>query len=70
MPLGYLKAHKNVVWFTGNSYPGPITPYEDELTSFLNDGGRLFMSYLTTKESLASKVNSAAITTLGLGGLP
>jgi hypothetical protein len=37
---------------------------------FEHPGGRLFMSYLTTKESLASKVNSAAITTLGLGGLP
>jgi hypothetical protein len=37
---------------------------------FEHPGGRLFMSYLTAKESLASKVNSAAITTLGLGGLP
>jgi uncharacterized repeat protein (TIGR01451 family) len=44
LPLGYLNAHKNVVWFTGNSYPGPITPYEDELTSFLDGGGRLFVS--------------------------
>src|SRR5580658_3771125 len=37
---------------------------------FEHPGGRLFMSYLTTKESLASKATSAAITTLGLGGLP
>ena len=23
LPLNYLKAFKNVVWFTGNAYPGP-----------------------------------------------
>jgi predicted alpha-1,2-mannosidase len=44
LPLSMLTAHKNVVWFTGNSYPGPITPYESELASFLDGGGRLFMS--------------------------
>jgi hypothetical protein len=44
LPLGYLKAHKNVVWFTGNTYPGPILPYEGELKSFLDTGGRLFLS--------------------------
>jgi hypothetical protein len=37
---------------------------------FEHPGGRLFMSYLTTKESLASKATSVAISTLGLGGLP
>jgi len=30
-------------------------------------GGRMFMSYLTNKESLASQAKSAALTTLGLG---
>jgi predicted alpha-1,2-mannosidase len=44
LPLSMLKAHKNVIWFTGNAYPGPITPYESELASFLDGGGRLFMS--------------------------
>ncbi len=44
LPLSYLKAHTNVVWWTGNSYPAPITPYESELASFLDGGGRLFMS--------------------------
>ncbi len=44
LPLGYLKAHKNVIWFTGNTYPGPVIPYEGELKSFLDDGGRLFVS--------------------------
>ena len=44
LPLNYLLAFKNVVWFTGNAYPGPITPYEEELTAFLNAHGRLFMS--------------------------
>ena len=40
----YLTAHTNVVWFTGNSYPAPITPYESELAAFLDGGGRLLMS--------------------------
>jgi photosystem II stability/assembly factor-like uncharacterized protein len=44
IPQGYLLAHKNVVWFTGNTYPGPITPYEGQLTAFLDGGGRLLMS--------------------------
>ncbi len=44
LPLSMLTAHKNVVWFTGNAYPGPITPYESELAAFLAGGGRLFMS--------------------------
>jgi uncharacterized repeat protein (TIGR01451 family) len=43
-PINYLNAHSTVIWFTGNTYPGPITPYESELTSFLNNGGNLFMS--------------------------
>jgi uncharacterized repeat protein (TIGR01451 family) len=44
LPLSYLKAHTNVVWWTGNAYPGPISPYESELASFLDGGGRLLMS--------------------------
>ncbi|HLY33126.1 MAG TPA: hypothetical protein VKQ07_01210, partial [Jatrophihabitantaceae bacterium] len=44
LPQSYLTAHTTVIWFTGNSYPGPITPYESDLTAFLNGGGRLFMS--------------------------
>ncbi len=44
LPTGYLAAHKTVVWFTGNSYPGPITPYEPALQAFLDNGGRLFMN--------------------------
>jgi len=44
LPVSMLTAHKNVVWFTGNTYPGPITPYESELSAFLDGGGRLFMS--------------------------
>jgi hypothetical protein len=34
---------------------------------FDHPGGRIFMSYLTNKETLASKATSAALTTLGLG---
>jgi predicted alpha-1,2-mannosidase len=44
LPLSMLTAHKYVVWFTGNAYPGPIIPYESELAAFLNGGGRLFLS--------------------------
>jgi uncharacterized repeat protein (TIGR01451 family) len=44
LPKGYLLAHKNVFWFTGNSYPGPIGPYESELKAFLDGGGNLFLS--------------------------
>jgi hypothetical protein len=39
-----MRAYKNIVWFTGNTYPGPILPYETELAAFLDGGGRLFMS--------------------------
>src|SRR3979411_2202209 len=34
----------NVVWFTGNSYPSPVTIYEPQLKAFLDNGGRIFMS--------------------------
>jgi uncharacterized repeat protein (TIGR01451 family) len=44
LPSSYLALHKNVVWFTGNSYPAPITPYEHQLTALLDGGGRLLMS--------------------------
>jgi hypothetical protein len=44
LPLNYLKAFKNVVWFTGNAYPGPLLPYESELQAYLDNGGRLLMS--------------------------
>jgi uncharacterized repeat protein (TIGR01451 family) len=44
LPLNYMKAHKNIVWFTGASYPGPLLSYESKLAAFLDNGGRLFMS--------------------------
>jgi Contractile injection system tube protein len=37
---------------------------------FSHPGGHMFMSYLTSKEQLASKATSVAISVLGLGGLP
>lgn len=37
---------------------------------FTHPGGRMFMSYLTNKEQLASKATSVALSVLGLGGLP
>jgi hypothetical protein len=44
LPVSMLTTHKNVIWFTGNAYPGPITSYESELATFLDGGGGLFMS--------------------------
>lgn len=37
---------------------------------FDTPGGQLFMTYLTSKESLAAQATSAALTVLGLTGLP
>jgi hypothetical protein len=39
-----LLAHQAVVWFTGPAYPYPLGPYESRLTTFLDNGGRLFLS--------------------------
>jgi uncharacterized repeat protein (TIGR01451 family) len=44
IPGSYMQAFENIVWFTGNSYPGPIQPYETKLAAFLDGGGHLFMS--------------------------
>jgi len=44
LPLSYLTSFTNVVWFTGNSYPDPVGPYEANLKTFLDNGGHLFMS--------------------------
>jgi hypothetical protein len=37
---------------------------------FAHPGGRIFMSYLTNKEQMASRAATVAISVLGLGGLP
>jgi hypothetical protein len=37
---------------------------------FAHPGGHIFMAYLTNKESLAAQATSAALSVLGLGGLP
>lgn len=39
LPVNYLLAFKNVVWFTGDTYPAPITPYEARLQAFLDGEG-------------------------------
>ena len=33
-----------MVWFTGDTYPDPLGPYETKLKAFLDGGGRLFIS--------------------------
>ena len=40
----FILGFKNVVWFSGNSWPEPVVPYEPQLTAFLDAGGNLFMS--------------------------
>jgi uncharacterized repeat protein (TIGR01451 family) len=40
----FLNGFKNVLWFTGNSYPGPLVPYEAKLKAFLDAGNRLLVS--------------------------
>lgn len=44
LPVKYMEAFKNIVWFTGTSFPGPILPYERSLTEYLNNGGHLLLS--------------------------
>ena len=44
LPIKYMEAFKNIVWFTGTSYPGPILPYERNLSAYLDNGGHLFLS--------------------------
>ncbi len=44
LPAKYISAFKNVVWFTGVSYPGPIQAYETGLKAYLDGGGHLFLS--------------------------
>jgi hypothetical protein len=44
VPLNYMKAFRNIVWFTGNSWPQPLAPHETKLTAYLDAGNRLFMS--------------------------
>jgi uncharacterized repeat protein (TIGR01451 family) len=44
LPPNYMKAHKVIVWFTGQTYPDPLGAYEPELASYLDNGGRLFVS--------------------------
>jgi uncharacterized repeat protein (TIGR01451 family) len=41
---GFFLSFKHIVWYTGNSYPAPIAPYEAKLQAFLDGGGHLFMS--------------------------
>jgi uncharacterized repeat protein (TIGR01451 family) len=43
LPDGYLNGYKEVYWFTGISYPTPLSPYEKALTDYLDGGGKLFM---------------------------
>ena len=44
LPLNYMKAFKRIVWFTGNSWPQPLGPYEAKLISYLDAGNNLFMT--------------------------
>ena len=39
-----MEAFKNIVWFTGISYPGPLLAYERSLAAYLDNGGHLMVS--------------------------
>ena len=41
---GFISSFRHIVWFTGNSFPAPIRPYETKLKAFLDGGGHLFIS--------------------------
>jgi hypothetical protein len=41
---GFMLSFKHIVWYTGNSFPGPIRPYEAKLKAFLDGGGNLLIS--------------------------
>ena len=44
-PLDFLKAYKQVLWFTGYDWFAPVRPHENAaLAAYLQDGGRLFLS--------------------------
>ncbi len=40
LPQNYINAYACIVWFTGNSYPAPVAPYEARLATFLQQGGK------------------------------
>jgi uncharacterized repeat protein (TIGR01451 family) len=44
LPVNFTKSFHHIVWFTGNSYPAPISPYEATLKAALDNGGKLLMS--------------------------
>ena len=44
IPLNYMKAFRRIVWFTGNSWPQPLAPYEAKLIAYLDAGNNLFMA--------------------------
>ncbi|HSS60907.1 MAG TPA: hypothetical protein VLK30_05565 [Candidatus Limnocylindrales bacterium] len=44
LAIKYMEAFKNIVWFTGVSYPGPLLPYERNLAAYLDNGGHLMVS--------------------------
>ncbi len=39
-----MESFKTIVWFTGNSFPAPISASATSLTAYLNSGGHLFVS--------------------------
>jgi hypothetical protein len=57
LPLNYMESFKNVVWFTGNSFPAPIGAYEGELKAFLDSGNNLFLSGQDLLDQTAGTTN-------------
>jgi uncharacterized repeat protein (TIGR01451 family) len=46
LPANLLNAYSEVYWFTGTSYPAPLTKFEPVLTDYLDRGNGLFVSGL------------------------
>lgn len=44
LPQNYLEAHAHAIFYTGNVWPQPMTPYEKNFAPYLDQGGNLFIS--------------------------
>lgn len=44
IPQNYLNAHATAIFYTGNVWPQPMTPYETNFAAYLDNGGNLFIT--------------------------
>jgi uncharacterized repeat protein (TIGR01451 family) len=60
LPDGYLTGYNEVYWFAGTSWPSPLAPYETGLKTYLDGGGKLFMSGLDILDQSAGNTPFAS----------